>query len=99
LRQPDSDGPAHSDTDCNGKLHAYGNCYSDVYPYSYSDGYCNSNGHAYGFDKLHTELYIHRGDRNDCSGHNRYRQSHRRWHNDHHAAVLVHVVRAKLYNG
>ena len=61
--------------------------YRDSHGYSYSDsyGYTYSHGNA----KLHTALHIHRGDRNDRSGHNRYRQSHRRWHNGHHAAVPV----------
>jgi hypothetical protein len=74
LCQSDSDSPAHGDTDCNGKLHAYGNCYSDVYPYSYSDGYCNSNGHTYWFAKLHAELHIHIGHRNARAGSDRHWQ-------------------------
>ena len=68
-----------------------------------SPGYGYTYGAVYGYTytnrkpKLHTALHIHRGDRDDRSGHNRYWQSHRRWHNGHHAALPVHLVRAKLH--
>ena len=63
-----------ADADANGiaKCYTYCSCYCDTYPdspgygYTYSAGY----GYTYRIAKLHTELHIHRGDRNDRSGHN-----------------------------
>ena len=68
MRQPNADSSAYGDTDCNGNLYANGNGHGDIYPYSYSDGYCNSNGHTYWFAKLHAGLHIHLRNRNDRAG-------------------------------
>jgi hypothetical protein len=48
--------------------------------------------------KLHTELHNYNGDRNDRSGHDRYWQSRRRWHDDHHTAVRVSALQPNLHS-
>ena len=56
-------------SDRNANCASHGN--TDSYTYSAVYGYTYTYGNA----NLHTALHIHRGDRNDRSGHNRYRQS------------------------
>jgi len=71
----------HTDSYCYGDIHSYP--YNDryrygySYSYSYSYGYTYSHGYALTYTyvnaKLHPELHIHNGDRNDRAG------SHRHW--------------------
>ena len=80
-----------------GNMYSYSDGHSHSYAYSYSDGY--SHTYRHGNAKLHAGLHIYIGHRNDRAGHNRYRQSRRRWHNAHHVAVPVHLLWPELYNG
>ena len=42
--------------------------------YTYSDGNCHTDSNTDGNAKLHTELHIYIGDRNDRAGNHRHRQ-------------------------
>jgi hypothetical protein len=72
-----------ADTDSHGYSDIYAYGYGDVHSYSHGDSYSYGDAYrnTYGNAKLHPELHIHRRDRNDRSGHDRYWQSRRRWHN------------------
>ena len=69
----------HTDSYCYGDIHSYpyNDRYRYGYSYSYSYGYTYSHGYALTYTyvnaKLHPELHIHNGDRNDRAG------SHRHW--------------------
>jgi hypothetical protein len=69
-----------ADADPNGNAaESYTHGHNIAYPNG--SGYGYTYGAVYGYTytnrkpKLHAELHIHRGDGDDRSGHNRYRQS------------------------
>ena len=67
----------NSDANTHGIAKCYTYYYWDAYRDTYGAGYGYTYGAGYGYTyriaKLHTELHIHIGDRNDRAG------SHRHW--------------------
>ena len=73
------DADADANVKPDGNVNTYGNINTNSDPYGSGHSYTYSSGYGYTYRiaKLHAELRIHIGDRNDRSGSDRHRQPRR----------------------